>query len=130
LVATVLQTPSAELAWARAATDGKAAFKVKEAPPTALPRAFRLKNVLFNVFASQQHPTLAFIERLEPCYLLFHLPPALLFECHLEICLEYFESGLQIRLKVVDRQVPGQVSLCEAWRVAFRRALEALDLTP
>ena len=32
-------------------------------------------------------------------------------------------------MEVVDRQVPGQVSLCEAWRVAFRRALEALDLT-
>jgi hypothetical protein len=89
-----------------------------------------LKNVLFNVFASQQHPTLAFIERLEPCYFLFHLPSALLFECRLQICLEYFEPGLQIRLEVVDRQVAGQVSLCEAWRVAFRRALEALDLTP
>ncbi len=54
--------------------------------------------------------------------------PAPLFDFYLEICLEYFESGLQIRLKVVKRQVPGQVSLSEAWYVAFRRALEALDL--
>ena len=34
-VATVLQTPAAELARARAAADGKAAFKVEEGPPTA-----------------------------------------------------------------------------------------------
>jgi hypothetical protein len=82
------------------------------------------------VFASQKHLTLVFIEHLESCYFLFHLSPALLFECRLEICLEYFESGLQIRLEVFDRQVPDQVSLFEAWRVAFHWALEAPNLTP
>jgi hypothetical protein len=46
--------------------------------------------------------------------------------CLLTSCLL---SGLQIRLKDVHREVSGQVSICESWRVALLRALEALDLT-
>jgi len=56
-VATVLQTPAAELARARAAADGKAAFKVEEGPPTARPRTLHLQDLLFNVLAGYEHLT-------------------------------------------------------------------------
>jgi hypothetical protein len=46
--------------------------------------------------------------------------------CLLTSC---FLSGLQIRLKDVHREASGQVSVCESWRAALLRALEALDLT-